>query len=104
MMLVAASPLRTTRHVAHYRLAQYYLGKLRAAGAAFRRGHANSAYGLAVFDREWAQIKHWQAWLADRLADDPTAVQLCAEYPHVGADLLVLRQSPQEPIAWLGGG
>jgi tetratricopeptide (TPR) repeat protein len=98
-MTVTASLLQTRQ-----RLAQYYLGKLRAATAAFRLGYDNSAYGLSVFDREWAQIKQWQAWSAASAQQDKKAASLCAEYPQAGAEILLLRQPLQERIEWLAAG
>jgi tetratricopeptide (TPR) repeat protein len=96
-MIVTAPTLQTTR----YRLARHYLGKLRAAAAAFRQGHENSTYGLTLFDRDWPQIKQWQAWSAARADQDTAAASVCAEYPQAGAEILALRQSPQERIEWL---
>jgi len=99
-MIVTAPTIQTTR----YRLAQHYLGKLRAAAGAFRQGHENSAYGLTLFDRDWPQIKQWQAWSAARADQDTAAASVCAEYPRAGAEILALRQSPQERIEWLETG
>jgi tetratricopeptide (TPR) repeat protein len=99
-MDAALPQLQTVRR----RLAQHYLNELQAANAAFGRGHDNSAYGLARFDREWLQIKHWQAWSATRQQQDTASASLCAQYPAAGAELLALRQTPQERIAWLKAG
>jgi tetratricopeptide (TPR) repeat protein len=98
-MTATASLLQTRQ-----RLAQYYLDKLRAAAAAFQLGYDNSAYGLSVFDQDWAQIKQWQAWSAAGAQQDSRAAGLCAEYPQAGAELLLLRQLPQERIEWLTAG
>jgi len=89
---------------ARHRLAWHYLQALQAASTAFRSGYDHSAYGLALFDREWPQIQHWQTWSAARSAQDPDSARLCALFPPAGADLLALRQTPQERIAWLTAG
>ncbi|CAG0937153.1 hypothetical protein TFLX_06064 [Thermoflexales bacterium] len=102
--MTATASLLETRRQASQRLAQYYLDKLRAAATAFRLGYDHSAYGLSVFDREWAQIKQWQAWSAAGAQQDSRAASLCAEYPQAGAELLLLRQPPQERIEWLTSG
>jgi len=99
-MQAPAPHLSTVRR----RLAQHYLDELRAANTAFGRGYDHSAYGLARFDREWLQIKHWQAWSAAPTQRDAASASLCAQYPQAGAELLALRQTPQERIAWLQAG
>ena len=99
-MLAAAPRVQTIRQ----RLARHYLNELQAASAAFGSGHGHSAYGLERFDREWPQIKHWQTWSAAQSEQDPATASLCAHFPPAGAELLALRQTPQERIAWLTAG
>jgi tetratricopeptide (TPR) repeat protein len=99
-MLAAAPRVETIRQ----RLARHYLNELQAASAAFGSGHDHSAYGLERFDREWPQIKHWQTWSAAQSEQDPDSASLCAHFPPAGAELLALRQTPQERIAWLTAG
>ena len=99
-MVAATPPVQTIRQ----RLARHYLNELQVASAAFGSGHDHSAYGLARFDREWPQIKHWQSWSAAHSEQDLEAAGLCAHFPPAGAELLALRQTPQERIAWLTAG
>lgn len=87
-----------------YRLARFYLDKLRTANEAYQRGHENALYGLRVFDQEWDQIKLWHGWAKARADLDMAAADLCTAYTQIGADLLQLRLSTTERLAWLKTG
>lgn len=89
---------------AQYRLARYYLDRLRAADAAFRRGHENALSGLTLLDCEWSQIRQWQTWAAQHATEDAAIARLCVAFTHVGEDILLLRQTPSEWLQWLDGG
>lgn len=86
------------------RLARHYLGKLRTATAAVHRGQASVAYGLELFDREWGQIKHWQAFAAERCAQDTDWLRLCQEYPLAGLQVLSIRSNLADQARWLESG
>lgn len=88
----------------NYRLARYYLDKLRTAESAYQYGGEHSIYALAMFECEWPHIQQWQAWSAAHASDDNQAATLCKEYSQVGAELLILRQHPQERLEWLEAG
>jgi tetratricopeptide (TPR) repeat protein len=84
-----------------HRLAQHYLNKLRMADEAIRRGPANIAYGLTLFDQEWEQIRHWQTWTTHRDPDDTTRAQLCKEFPFAGSEVLPNRNTMTDHVVWL---
>jgi tetratricopeptide (TPR) repeat protein len=85
----------------HYRMAQYYLNKLHAIASTYERGHHHSTGAVAKFDQEWSQIQQLQDWSAAHSSDDNEIAQLCLEYPLAGAELLRLRQHPEERLEWL---
>lgn len=87
-----------------YRLAKYYLGRLRTADTSYRRGQASSSDSLTLLSQDWAQIAQWQAWAAACTTQDQEVARLCAAYPQAGADVLITRQTPQERIRWLEDG
>lgn len=89
--------LQTTQ----YHLARHYLDRLRAAAAAVQHGRASLAFGIRLFDQEWAHIQHWQALSARRCADDDAWTRLCKEFPLEGAEILSIRQHPAERAQWL---
>jgi tetratricopeptide (TPR) repeat protein len=84
-----------------YRLARHYLNKLRTADEAVRRGQANISYGLNLFDQDWEQIRHWQAWAAKRKASDEASARLCKEFPLAGLEILASRNSATDQADWL---
>lgn len=98
--MIAAPPLEQI----NYRLAQYYLEKLRAAEAAYEYGHEHSDYALALFASEWHHIQQWQHWAATHANDNHLIATLCKAYSQVGYTLLSLRQHPQERLQWLEAG
>jgi tetratricopeptide (TPR) repeat protein len=107
---MTAAAVRSTKA---NRLAQYYLKQLRLANAAYKRGGESSTYGLQLFEQEWPQIRHWQAWAVSGIAGagDPgmeqqgsqveEVVALCSAFPRVGSELLGTRQNPRELLEWL---
>jgi tetratricopeptide (TPR) repeat protein len=87
--------------VAQMRLARYYLGVLRTADTAYRRGSGATRSDMLQFSRDWPQIAGWQAWLAAASSNSRPAAELCAAYAEAGADLLLAVQSWQERRNWL---
>lgn len=90
----------------HYRLAQHYVGKLQQANGAFRRGNANRTYWYSEIERDWEQIRRWQAWSVSQIApdDSTTSIEranLCVGFSIAGMDVLRVRQSPTERLTWL---
>jgi tetratricopeptide (TPR) repeat protein len=91
-------------HNIQYRLAQYYLDKLRAIEAAYLHGFVHSTHALSRFDQEWSQIKQWGDWAVAHASKDETTAVLCMAFPQAGANVLILRQPPQERLIWLQAG
>lgn len=89
--------LQTTQH----RLARHYLNKLRTADTAYRRGQSSISYGLTLFDQEWEQIRHWQAWAAKQRASDDASAQLCKEFPLAGLEVMSNRCNAADHAVWL---
>lgn len=94
---MAASPIQATQ----YRLAEHYLGKLRQAAVAVHQGSNTAIFGLALLDREWPQIQHWQAWSVKGSDLDEARLNLTKAFPLLGLDALKIRQHPQEHAQWL---
>jgi tetratricopeptide (TPR) repeat protein len=92
------------REQLQYRMAVYYLNKLRIAETAYHFGHEHSNYALRLLDQDWPQIEHWQHWAAAYAGKSEAIAQLCKEYPLASAEILALRQSPQNRIEWLQAG
>ncbi|MSP13381.1 MAG: tetratricopeptide repeat protein [Chloroflexi bacterium] len=82
------------RHAAHYEAVAYTTKEL------YLQGGAALLQGLALFDREWANIQAGQAWAAAHTATDPAAAALCNTYPDAGTYCLLLRLHPRQQIAW----
>lgn len=93
-----------SREKLSYTMAHLYLNKLRAAEAAYRRGHENCDYGLAMFDQEWLQIKQWQNWAAAHAKEDAEIARLCKDFFRDGAELLTVRLHPLERLEWIVAG
>jgi len=87
-----------------YRLARHYLNKLRAVNEAMQRGQSNVSYGLIVFDQEWEQIRHWQAWTVRRAPEDELRARLCIEFPLTGLEVLANRNNADVQTKWLRAG
>ena len=90
-----------SRAAREYRLARYYLGKLRTVDEAMRRGQAHISYGRTVFDHEWEQIRHWQAWATQREPSDSERARLCKDFALAGLEVLANRINAVEHAAWL---
>jgi hypothetical protein len=80
------------------RLARHYLGKLRKASNAVRRGHGSTAYGLRLFENEWEQIKAWQAWASTHEEHDPMWAQVCRDFALAGLELLSIQGNLTEIV------
>ena len=83
------------RHAAHY------AEILSTADDLFLDGGDSIAVGLALFDREWSNIRTGQAWAATHWNVNAAAATLCSDYPDAGAYCLALRQHSRHWIAWL---
>ena len=92
-----AQRLRAAQH----RLARHYLDTLHDAQKVYQQGNENVAHALAMFDRERDQVKHWQAWAAERAGQDEQAAALCSDYAEASIDIFKLRLLPQEYLTWL---
>ncbi len=86
---------------AQRRHARYYLDVLRVANVLYMQGAEALVRGLALFDREWDNIRAGQAWAAAHAGQDSETAHLCSAYPGSGAYYLALRRHPHEQIAWL---
>jgi len=87
-----------------HRLARHYLNKLRTVNEAMQRGQSNVSHGLIVFDQEWEQIRHWQAWTMQRTPEDELRARLCIEFPLRGLEVLANRNNAEVQIKWLRAG
>jgi len=86
------------------RLATYYKDLLSAANDLYLKGGESILAGLALFDREEANILAGQAWAAKSMGIDPSATEICMNFPAAGAHVLDLRLHPRQTIAWLENG
>ena len=90
------------------RHAEYYKGLLSAADDLYLKGGSCIQAGLALFDREWANIKEGQAWAEGQmcsanessLVPEP-AIRICSDFADAGAYVLNLRLNPMDTIRWL---
>lgn len=89
---------------AQFRLANYYLTKLRTIETTFKRGHEHSIEALAQFDQDWSQIKRWRAWAADHANEHDDIATIGTEYAQAGAEFFLLRLHPHERLEWLEAG
>jgi len=83
------------RHAAHYK------DVLAKAKELYKQGGQAVVEGLALADREWANIGAGWAWSAGHAGEHDTAARLCDDYPDAGVYVLGLRLHPREQIAWL---
>jgi tetratricopeptide (TPR) repeat protein len=81
--------------------ANYYKEMLSTADDLYLKGGSGIQAGLALYDREEANIRAGQAWAQKNLQTDSQAAQLCMSYPDAGVYVLSLRLHPRERIAWL---
>jgi tetratricopeptide (TPR) repeat protein len=98
-----------SRFIIQERHAAYFRDMLSAADDLYLKGGSNIQAGLALFNREWANIRAGQAWAESQMANgisrelDP-AFQLCMDYANAGAYILDLRLHPEDKIGWLEAG
>jgi tetratricopeptide (TPR) repeat protein len=93
------------------RHAEYYKDLLFRANIFYRKGGTDIQVGLALFDREWANIRAGQSWAENKMRSakemspelEP-AFRLCMNYPDAGAFIIRLRLFPEEWIRWLEAG
>jgi tetratricopeptide (TPR) repeat protein len=85
---------------AQRRHAKHFLEVLRSADSLYKTGNQHSRIGLALFDREWSNIRTGQAWAAARFHDHGEAADLCSDYPEEGTYCLGLRLHAREKIQW----
>ncbi|HEY0553913.1 MAG TPA: tetratricopeptide repeat protein [Thermoanaerobaculia bacterium] len=83
------------------RHAEHFLETLLLADSLFEKGGEESLVGLALFDREWSNIRAGQAWSVVQFHEGKEAADLCSSYPDAGAYCLILRHHPKERIQWL---
>jgi len=86
------------------RHAAFYKDLLSAADDLYLKGGDSILAGLALFDREEANILAGQAWAAKSMGIDPSATEICMNFPAAGAYVLDLRLHPRQKIAWLENG
>ena len=86
------------------RHASYYKDLLSAADDLYLKGDDSILAGLALFDREEANILAGQAWAAKSMEKDPSAAEICMSFPDAGVYVLDLRLHPRHKIAWLENG
>ncbi|HEX4494278.1 MAG TPA: tetratricopeptide repeat protein [Thermoanaerobaculia bacterium] len=82
------------------RHAEYFLKVLRSANSRYEKGGQDSLVGLALFDREWSNIRAGQAWVAAEFHRGKECAELCSSYPDEGTYCLSIRQHPREGIQW----
>lgn len=91
----------TERDVAARRHAEYHEVVLQAANDLFLQGNDALMAGLALADREWANILAWQAWAAEAMARAENVARLVFDYALSGAHILTVRMHPRVHIARL---
>lgn len=89
------------------RHAEFYKDLLSRANSLYKVGGPGIHSGLALFDREWPNIRAGQSLAEDRMNDaaimseeSKKAFRLCNEYPYVGAYILDWRLHPLDIIRW----
>lgn len=88
-------------HATRMRHAIHYLTVLGECRERYLKGGDAIKSGLALFDIERRNIETGQEWTCQHQAKDTMAVQLCNQYPLVGAYVLKLRQHTRDYIFWL---
>ena len=90
------------RAAAQRRHAEFFLTVLKSADEMYLKGGEALSQGLALFDRERANIEAGQAWACSQPPEDRDAGRLCSAYAGAGAYCLDIRQHPRsERIPWL---
>jgi tetratricopeptide (TPR) repeat protein len=89
------------RVVAERRHALHYAWVLDMANEFYLQGGEGVLRGLALFDRERANVEAGQAWAATHARRDEETARLCSAYPGTGAYILDVRLRARELIRWL---
>jgi hypothetical protein len=100
-LFASARQSNESKAIAQELHAAYYKELLSAADGLYLKGGQSIKTGLALFDREWANIRAGQAWAENNLENHSFAAMLCMSYPDAGASVLDLRLHPPERIDWL---
>jgi tetratricopeptide (TPR) repeat protein len=102
--LFAASRLSDAeRDAAQKRHAAHYAAVIGVAQQLYSKGGDSLRAGLALFDLEWPNIQHGQAWAMAHMGKDEEAVKACNWYGWQW-DLLSLRFHPRDQIRWMEAG
>jgi len=83
------------------RHATYFRDLLAAANRLYLQGGPGIQAGLALFDREEANIMAGHIRSCECLEAGPQAAELCMSYPDAGAYVIDLRLLPKQRISWL---
>jgi tetratricopeptide (TPR) repeat protein len=83
------------------RHSSYYKDLLAAADDLYQQGDAGIQAGLALFDREEANIMAGHTWSCKSLEASSQAANICMGYPDAGAYEIGLRLHPTQRISWL---
>ncbi len=92
------------RQTAKRRHAGHYVQVLEQANRRYLEGAGEILEGLALFDRESANIRAGQAWAAANAGGHPEAARHCNAFPTAGSALLGFRLHPRDWIGWLKAG
>ena len=79
---------KTIEQTEEYRLANYYLGKLRFIHDVYKEGGDHIDYALYLLKQDWAQIKFWYQWAKNSANRWLDAAKLCSAYPRAGGIVL----------------
>jgi len=90
-----------SKNIIAERHSSYYLDLLAAANNLYLQGGTAIQAGLALIDREEANIMAGHAWSCKNLEANSQAAELCMVYPDAGAYVLDLRLHPEQKISWL---
>lgn len=100
-LLAVCNTRMPTLRDAYLRYSRHYGSVLRLINDFYMRGGEAAGRGLALFDLNWANINAAYDWSERHSYIDKDAAWLCAYIPHVGADVLDLRQNLFQRIHWL---
>ena len=98
---IATERLGHDADAAALRHATFYRDLLGKSRQLYLSGNDAVLEGLALFDRERAEILAGQRWAAGHADSEDTAARLAADYPYVGIDLIFLRLHSLTQVAWL---
>ncbi|GEM_PF-1018688 len=83
------------------RIAQHYLGTLRRANTAIQRGYGSRVHWYSQIEQDWEQIRQWQSWAASGESHELERRRMCVDFTLAGLEVLRVRQTPAERLAWL---